>query len=113
MKTIVIFVIVAILLACLFFRNTQENFAKEEKHGDIITLYYAPWCSHSVTFLPIWEEFIKRNSKNITIETVNCDEKQCPPVNGFPAVILRRVNMNQIQYFDKERTLDNLEKFIA
>lgn len=113
MKLVIVLIIVFLLLLFLYLRSPAENFVGEIPNNDTITLYYAPWCGHSVQFMPIWEKFRERNKNKIIINTINCDEQKCPAIPGFPTIVLNKYLGQKEIYFDKERTVENLEQFIS
>lgn len=144
--TLVIVFIIAIALI-LYFKNAfkssktekfQETNVADDKIKAKIVLYYANWCPHSVSFLPIWEQFEKlpKNSENkldsVLIEKVLCEgdgNNICAGkgVVGFPTIILYlRDAKEQSNFvidgdksddktrilFDEDRTIEHLLDFI-
>ncbi|AYV75779.1 MAG: putative thioredoxin domain-containing protein 5 [Terrestrivirus sp.] len=80
-----------------------------------IVLYYAEWCGHCKNFMPVWQQFEKRNKNKITIKTVNCDENKslCSKmdIQGFPTVRLYK-SSREVVNFDGNRSVEGLEQFI-
>jgi len=88
---------------------------------DELVLYYAQWCGHSKTFLPIWKDFAKQANLNLNINTkmVDCDTKEgkelCAKykVTGYPTVLLHKsANPDKPIVFNGDRTVDGLNAFV-
>lgn len=81
--------------------------------GDTIILYYTNWCGHSRNFLPIWDDFVRRNSQNIRAIKIDCEanKDKCTNVQGFPTVKLHRADGKVVDY-QGPRSIDGLEAFI-
>jgi thiol-disulfide isomerase/thioredoxin len=68
--------------------------------GVSLTLYYADWCPHCHTLLPIWK---KLGSEYKGIQIIALEEKQTKfKVDGYPTIIFR--NGKTMEKYEGERT---------
>jgi thiol-disulfide isomerase/thioredoxin len=86
---------------------------------DELVLYYAQWCGHSKTFLPIWKNFAKQSNLNIQTKLIDCDTEEgkelCAKYNvtGYPTVLLHKsAQPDKPIVFNGERTVAGLNAFI-
>lgn len=104
-------------------KKNDDQIIEEVKRQDPsigeIVLYYATWCGYSRLILPEWDKFekyVKENIPNLRIRKLKCeggDERTCVEkgIKGYPTIILYPNNDTEIM-FDKERTTDELIKFV-
>lgn len=120
---IIIGVIILILLFCKKSKKKSEKFSKIKKLRDnkkiLIYNFNTKWCSYSVQFQPIWNEFSKLISKkypNVEAIDVKCDEdnnkKLCQKYNvqGYPYILIVK-DGKKIEY-NNDRTVQKLEEKI-
>ena len=84
-------------------------------------LFYAPWCGHSKSFLPIFDKFMescKTNDKlkHISVEKIDCDtdKEACAPyrVQGYPTMLLIKGDKaSDIVEYNSGRTEDAMTKW--
>lgn len=105
---IAIALIVLLIIASIYFYH--ESFMT----SDSLILYHASWCGHCKNLMPIWnqlEQYIKSNKPNINVNKILCDNNQeCKNLAGYPTIIYIKDGIKHV--FNKERTLDNLRKFL-
>lgn len=105
---VAIVILVILVLFGLYFG--YESFTT----GDRIILYHASWCGYCKQLLPIWNEFenkLKIRNQNLKVDKILCDNNgQCKSINGFPTIIY--IKNGKKYTFNKERTLNNLIKFV-
>ena len=80
-----------------------------------ITLFYVDWCPYCINFMPLWKKFVKINKDKINCEQIDCTNdksyKEKYKLSGYPTILLFD-NDNNINIFEEESTLYNLNKFI-
>ena len=98
------------------------RFHNKKQTKIILGKVFAPWCGHCVELAPIWESLKKDNrmknyvhfidinneeynSKN-KIAEVNRKYNIKLEVNGFPTIF--KIKNGKIEYFQEERTLNNI-----
>lgn len=83
----------------------------EEKNSAQVVLFFAPWCGHCKSVVPIWDQLM-RKYKNVV--KVDCDaDKQVAQqesIQGFPT-IRAYVNNNFVEY-QGDRSPQSLEAFV-
>lgn len=76
-----------------------------------VVLFYAPWCGHCKTILPVWDQLSQKYSNMVK---VNCDENKDvaakEQVKGFPTV--RAYVLNNVVEYQGDRSPADLESFI-
>ena len=102
--------LISLLLIILYLITIRSNKTK----GTII-LYYATWCGYCKKFMPVFDEFeeiAKTKFPDLVVQKIMCDKKNpvCSNINGFPTVVL--VKNDKISVFKKDRTVDELIKFV-
>ena len=74
-------------------------------------LFYAPWCGHCKSVLPVWDNLSKRYPHMVKI---NCDEQpdvaKEHSIKGFPTIKLF-IN-DQVYEYRGDRSLEDIEKFV-
>lgn len=84
------------------------------KMDAVITMFYAPWCSHCTHFKPTFHELAKTHS--IPFALVNCDElpdaKSEFGIRGFPTI--HKLGMGKVlsTFSDSPRTEDTVRNWI-
>lgn len=99
-----------------------------------ITLYYADWCGHCVSFKPEWEKLnkninkIQKKFKNIDISLNKLNDKEIEKIgsgkingnaiNGFPTIKFSLETKKSKKEFDfsdygKQRKFDYMFEFIT
>lgn len=77
-------------------------------------LFYANWCGHCKTFMPIWGEFktkINTNEYNIVeIESQNPFTNRIHGLQGYPS--LYYIYKNKIIEYNEGRDIKSLEMFL-
>lgn len=121
---LVFIIIVAALLivtsSCATKSNSKnaENFQQTAPMKELV-LYYASWCGHCKTFMPIWDNFALQfadESRGVRVRKVECNEStkemcQSEGIQGFPTIVLYE-NGNK-QAFPGATTLDALNKMVG
>ena len=87
-----------------------------------LILFYADWCSHCTNFKPLWQEleneivlttfnikFLKYESESEFVKNLIMNNQSI--IQGYPTIYYID-DSGSVKIFDKERTLDNLKKFI-
>jgi protein disulfide-isomerase-like protein len=88
-----------------------------------LALFYAPWCGHCKTVMPIWDRLDETHRSSglgeITIIKVNCDEQKDVAkqhgVSGFPTIKLFPQGLNvpdQAVEYQGDRSYDSLVDFM-
>jgi len=80
-----------------------------------LVMYFAPWCGHCKTLMPVWDDLGKKfaNSDVVvgkidaTVNEVEGSEK----INSFPTIKLHRKDGSQAEY-NGVRTVEGISKFI-
>lgn len=87
----------------------------------ILMFYYVDGCKFCREFKPEWEKINdainNSNLKNIIkTESINCEQNRdrcsLETLNGFPTIILQKVNNTKVVYNDYPRTLQSVLNFI-
>jgi thiol-disulfide isomerase/thioredoxin len=86
--------------------------------GEIV-LYYSPGCGYCKMFMPEWDKFEQRASRELprlSVKKINCEGENgqmCfqKGIQGFPTVIMYLNNGSQVA-FEKNRTADDLVMFV-
>lgn len=110
-----------------FARQTQpsQDDGTGSDHGQMsnrsnlsLVLYYASWCGHSRTFMPIWSKLKQKyaNDSRISIKTYQCDGADkgvcdASQLEGYPTIRLLQGNQ-LIKEYEGMRTIDGLVNFI-
>jgi protein disulfide-isomerase-like protein len=63
-----------------------------------LVLFYAPWCPHCKNIMPDWDDATKRNTTDIKMVKVNCDEHEDLAkkhgIQGFPTIKFLPLGLN-------------------
>jgi thiol-disulfide isomerase/thioredoxin len=109
---ILIFIVISVIAFILYKIKNNEKFTTEKNR---IILYFSPSCGHCKSFMGTWNEFEKRinthNDINLVATKMNCQNNECPNIDGFPTVLLHK-NTGETVKFAENRTLKNLEDFV-
>jgi len=93
-----------------------KTFNSDFKKGNWIILYYADWCGHCQNLKPTWNEYVKRNVGNKSLNIAEIPDTSFgqldnqPMTTGFPSIKMFN-NQKEVADFSGERNLENLEKF--
>lgn len=112
-KNIIIGLLVAVVLYVVYGWMQGGSGEAGVTGGPEIVLYYAPWCGHSKTFLPIWDQFAQNSPIKATkLDCAGADKARCDANNipGYPTVKLH-INGKTIT-FEGERSINGLKQFI-
>jgi thiol-disulfide isomerase/thioredoxin len=79
-----------------------------------LILFYADWCGHCQTFMPIWDEFKTKINKEeyniIKIESANPFTKKIQVVQGYPTIFY--IDGDDIKEYNKGRDVKSLVNFL-
>jgi len=93
--------------------NLKQFIEDKEKHS--LVMFYAPWCGHCKTLMPVWdqlaEKFIDSDVVVGKIDATVNEVEGVPPVNSFPTIKLFMKDGTQAEY-NGERTVEGISKFI-
>jgi len=86
--------------------------------GEIV-LYYSPGCGYCKMFMPEWDKFEQRASREmprLSVKKINCEGENAQMcfqkgIEGFPTVIIYPTDGSRVM-FEKNRTADDLVKFV-
>jgi protein disulfide-isomerase-like protein len=91
--------------------DSEEPAAQASQSAQAV-LFYAPWCGHCKSILPVWDNLSKRYPHMVK---VNCDEQpdvaKEHSIKGFPTIKLF-IN-DQVYEYQGDRSLEDIEKFIS
>jgi protein disulfide-isomerase-like protein len=105
------------------FDSDNDSPANSAKSSKTLALFYAPWCGHCKTVMPIWDRLDETHRSSglgeITIIKVNCDEQKDVAkqhgVSGFPTIKLLPQGLNvpdQAVEYQGDRSYDSLIDFM-
>jgi thiol-disulfide isomerase/thioredoxin len=88
-----------------------ENF---DNNKFIIKLFYADWCTHCVSFKPVWIELKNKYSDRLTFIDVDCTESNpnLEYIKGFPTIAIFDSSNKYLNTYNDDRTKDSLESYI-
>jgi thiol-disulfide isomerase/thioredoxin len=83
-----------------YYKAVFEGFSNDEKiklamenNKPTMAFFYAPWCPHCKTSLPLWNSFQEENNKdNVNIVSIDCTKEENKEiakkhgVNGYPTI---------------------------
>jgi thioredoxin 1 len=69
--------------------QSELELNKFKKTERVIVLFYASWCPFSQIFLPLFEEYSRRNSKDCEFVRIDDNAELCDKysVNFYPTVL--------------------------
>lgn len=77
-----------------------------------VVLFFAPWCGHCKSVVPIWDQLAQKYPNVIKID---CDQNpeiaKSEQVSGFPTI--RAYVNNQYMEYQGDRSPESLEQFVA
>jgi protein disulfide-isomerase A1 len=82
---------------------------------NVFVKFYAPWCGHCKSLIPIWTELAEKFKDKVTIAKYDATANSLPDgisVPGYPTLILFTDKKN-IWPYSGDRTLEDLEKFLT
>jgi len=87
----------------------------ENPETQALVMYYAPWCGHCKTLIPVWDALGAKYSNSDTVlakmdSTVN-EVEGSEKINSFPTIRLHRKDGTQAEY-NGERTVEGITKFL-
>merc|ERR1712107_838071 len=93
--------------------NLKQFIEDKKKHS--LVMFYAPWCGHCKTLMPVWDQLAEKYIDSDVVvgkldATVN-EVEGVPPVNSFPTIKLFMKDGTQAEY-NGERTVEGISKFI-
>ena len=94
-KCKIIIGLVCIILLCILYKynnidQLNESYTLEqfEDSTETFALFYAPWCGHCKSLMPVWDSLKETNK--FKMEKIDCDENQelakTHEVQGFPTI---------------------------
>ena len=81
-----------------------------------VVLFFAPWCGHCKTLMPIWDELAVKyqDHPTLSIDKVDCDEHEEVAkemkIEGYPTII--KFGESGSQTYDGARDAQSIEEFI-
>jgi len=111
-------ILIVILLICIFFAMTQNEYYTPTSQMAKLCLYCTAWCKYSQMILPEWKklsDFVKQNNMPIELTMIDCekDSNICSAegITGYPTVVLVKKDGKKINYTG-ERKSEAMIKFI-
>lgn len=105
------------ILADYLVSTNFSDYVESREHTAV--MFYAPWCKHSQTFLPVWDHLAQHfESKNVGITKVDCladkDLYWQHKIEGFPTIKLFFGSGSKIEPipFTGERDFETVSNFI-
>lgn len=95
-----------------------KNFAEVALNADkdVLIEFYAPWCGHCKSLVPIWDKLGEKYKDHESIVIAKIDstanELEDIKVQGFPTIKLVKKGTNEIVDYNGERTLDGFVAFL-
>ena len=103
--------------------NSNTNNAQEKLTPLLkakFTVYYTEWCGYSQMFLKEWNQNLlpaidlsknKNIKDNVIFEKIDCDKQKCININGYPTIILHKLDNSKVTY-DGSRDTNSILAFI-
>lgn len=96
-------------------KNFEQIVYDETK--DVLVEFYAPWCGHCKSLVPIYDELALKlaNNKNIVIAKMDAtaNEHEDVSVQGFPTIKFFPKNKKKTPLdFEGERTVDGFISYL-
>merc|ERR1712059_86364 len=95
-------------------KNFEEVALNKDKH--VLVEFYAPWCGHCKTLMPVWDELGEkyRDSNDIVIAKMDstANEVENVSIKGFPTIKLFKKGDNEIVSYDGNRDVEGFVKFL-
>ncbi|CAD6221876.1 GSCOCT00005214001.2-RA-CDS [Cotesia congregata] len=97
---------------------TGKNFKKiaMDKSKHVLVEFYAPWCGHCKQLAPIYDELAEKykNDKKVVIAKLDAtaNELEDIDIQGYPTLVLFKKGTNEVIYFEGNRTVEGMSKFI-
>jgi len=95
-------------------KNFHEVAMNPEK--DVLVEFYAPWCGHCKSLVPIWDKLGEKYADHPSIVIAKIDstanELEEIKVQGFPTIKFFKKGTNEVVDYDGERTEAGFSKFL-
>jgi len=95
-------------------KNFADVAMDEEKN--VLVEFYAPWCGHCKSLVPIWDELGEKykDSKDIVIAKMDstANEVESVSIKGFPTIQLFSKGDNKVVTYDGNRDLEGFVAFL-
>jgi len=84
--------------------------------NNTIIFFYADWCGHCKTFMPIWRELkTKINTEDCNIiefESQNLFINKIKILQGYPSIFYINSNKNKTIEYTGDRTVESILNFL-
>tara|TARA_B100001250_G_C19457968_1_gene638906 strand:+ start:271 stop:687 length:417 start_codon:yes stop_codon:yes gene_type:complete len=123
---IILIIISLIIIGHALYQYNDDKSANNmlESFDDVLpdkqlTLFYAPWCGHCKTTMPIWKKTKTNNKTGINMNEINCDENEdlakLHNIQGYPTIkyLPNGIDSNEgsVEY-DGERNMQSILSFL-
>jgi len=94
---------------------TEANFDAEIESGNVLVMFYAPWCKHSINLSPLWEQLATSQKLNFKVAKLDCTTHvalcQKHDIKAYPTarVFFRGISS---ETFRGDRNLENFINFV-
>jgi len=83
-----------------------------DKEKNVLIMFYAPWCGHCKSLMPVWDELGEKH-KDYVVAKMDSTVNEIPDmaVFSFPTIKLYRKDNTEAE-FNGERTVEGVTKFL-
>lgn len=114
---LLLFLIVVLLLGSGYYFYIRPKVTETyESSKPTFTMFYADWCGHSQTMLPVFDEMkkkIEEKGLNMNVEKIDCekDKEKCKSyrVTGYPTLLLIKGDkVGDVEEYSGDRSVEHL-----